>query len=256
MGGVLILAVEEGGHLSLGGQLRGVFVVIFAIGLFCGSIYLLLATDVGSRLGLLISFSSLTGFLMLLGLIWFTNLTPLNALHGPPPTWKVKEVVDDPSKAKIEAVRQIEEKGQKLDQTQLGEIKASVDTALTQQDGPFQEFSTATDYVAPEAERIGGGRKGLLGHKPLYAVMKVQEVKKVEPLPGQAPPPPEADPTKAPKYVVLVRDLGSLRLPPLLMAIAFGIIFAISLVVLHYAERAKEAEGKKGSELEPKPALA
>lgn len=255
---LLILAAEEGGELSLGGQLRGVFVVIFAVALFCGSIYLVLSTDIGSRMGLLVSFSALSGFLMLLGLIWTTNLTPLNALHGPPPQWKVNQVVDDLSEARIEKVRQIEEQGEALDQAQQGEIKAAVDTAVTAEDGEFQLFSKTTDYVAVEAERIGGGRSGLVGHKPLYAVMAIQEMKKVEPLPGLAPPPPAADPTKEPKYVVLVRDLGALRLPPLLMAIAFGIIFAISLVLLHGAERARQApeEEGKGGELEPTPALA
>src|SRR3989442_9174214 len=98
---LLILAAEEAKKLDLVHQLRGAFVVVFAVGLFCGSIYLVLATDVGARLGFLISAASLTGFLFMLGLIWTTNFTPLNALHGPPPTWKVKEVVDDLSQSKI-----------------------------------------------------------------------------------------------------------------------------------------------------------
>ncbi len=58
-----ILATEAGGHLDLVGELRGYAIVVFSVGLFCGSIYLLLATDVGNRLGFMISFASLTGFL-------------------------------------------------------------------------------------------------------------------------------------------------------------------------------------------------
>jgi len=77
--GLGILAAEATKHLDLVGKLRGYFIVVFAVGLFCGSIYMLLATNLGARLGFLVAFASLSGFLMLLGLIWFTNLTPLNA---------------------------------------------------------------------------------------------------------------------------------------------------------------------------------
>ena len=254
MTSLLILAAEEHAELDLIGQLRGVFVVVFAVGLFCGSVYLLLRTNLGGSLAFLLSFSALAGFLMMLGMIWTTNLTPLNALHGPPPTWKVEQVVDNLSQADIAEVRDIEAKGLPLEQAQQGEIKASVDAALTAEEGDFTEFARSTDYVVEGAQGIGGGRSGLFGHKAEYAIMKVRGVKPVEPLPGQAPPLPKADPTKPQKYVVRVRDLGALRLPPLLMSIAFAILFAISLVLLHRAERAKQ--GAKRGDLEPSPALA
>jgi hypothetical protein len=254
MSSVLILAAEALKKLDLIHQLRGYFVVVFAVGLFCGSVYLLLSTNVGSQLGFLIAASALTGFLMLLGLIWTTNFTPLNALHGPPPTWQVQQVVDDLSQAKIVKVRDIEGKGLPVDQSQQGEIKASVDAAVTAEDGKFQEYARSTDYIVEAAEKIGGGKSGLFGHKPEYAVMKVQATKQVEPLPGQAPPIPRADPSKPVKYVILVRDLGALRLPPLLMSTGFAILFAIFLALLHSLERSKEGTGK--GELEPTPALA
>lgn len=252
--GLLMLAVEEGGGLDLVGQLRGYGVAIFAVGLFCGSIYLLLATDVGSRLGFMVAFSALTGFLTLLGLIWFTNFTPLNALHGPPPQWKVKEVVDDPKDARIQNVRQIEDKGVKLTEAEQGEIKASVDAAVTTPNSPYLLYDNINQYVVVEAERIGGGKTGPLGlkHKPLHGVMKIQGTKKVEPVPGQPPPPPEADPAAKPKYVVLQRDLGAMRQPPLFMATGFGILFVIALVVMHNGERARQMAERKGP-LEPVP---
>ncbi|HEY3239324.1 MAG TPA: hypothetical protein VGL92_07170 [Acidimicrobiia bacterium] len=252
---LLMLAQEgHGGGLDLVGQLRGYGVAIFAVGLFCGSIYLLLATDVGGRLGFMVAFSALTGFLTLLAMIWFTNFTPLNALHGPPPTWKVKEVVDDPKDARIKNVRQIEDKGVKLSEAEQGEIKASVDSAVTAENSPYLLYATINEYVVLNAERIGGGKSGPLGlkHKPLHGVMKIQGVKKVEPVPGQAPPPPEADPAAPAHYVVLERDLGALRQPPLFMVMGFGILFVISLVVMHNGERARQMEERKG-ELEPVP---
>jgi hypothetical protein len=249
-----ILATEAAEHLDVMGKLRGYAIVVFAVGLFCGSIYLLLATDVGNRLGFMISFASLTGFLAMLGLIWFTNLTPLNALHGPGPHWVVKEVVDNPDQAKIEQVRAIQERGRPVDTAAQGEIKATVDGALTAEGSEFKQFTTAADYVVVEAEEIGGGNLPFFRHRPHYAVMAVQQAKKVDPLPGAAPPPPAADPTKPVKHVVLVRDLGALRQPPIIMTIAFSILFALSLYVMHNMERSEQKA--KAADVEPAPAPA
>jgi hypothetical protein len=247
------LATEAGGQLDLMGELRGYAIVFFSVGLFCGSIYLLLATDIGSRMGFMVSFAALTGFLAMLGLIWFTNLTPLNALHGPPPHWVVEEVVDDPAQAKIEEVRDIKEQGVVLDAAQQGEVKATVDTAVTSE-GEFQLFQSASDYVVIEAEKIGGGSLAFFRHRPLHAVMHIQGAKDVQPLPGAAPPLPAADPAQPGKYVVLRRDLGALRLPPVVMTVAFSLLFALSLYVMHNMERAQQLAAR--ADLEPTPAPA
>ena len=254
MGGLWTLATEAGGHLDFMGELRGYAIVVFSVGLFCGSIYLVLATDVGNRMGFMISFASLCGFLAMLGLIWFTNLTPLNALHGPPPHWNVKEVVDNPAQAKTETVRAIEEKGQILDAAEQGEVKATVDSALTAEGGEFKEFTNTSDYVVVKAERIGGGNLSFFRHRPLFAVMTIQGAKKVDPLPGGAPPPPQADPAKPVRNIVLERDLGAMRQPPVVMTTAFSILFALSLYVMHNMERA--ALKAKAAELEPAPSPA
>src|SRR5207237_10323022 len=94
--GLGILAAEATKQLDLIGKLRGYFIVVFAVGLFCGSIYMLLATNLGARLGFLVAFASFSGFLMLLAVIWFTNLTRLNALHGAAPDWVVQDVTYEP----------------------------------------------------------------------------------------------------------------------------------------------------------------
>ena len=248
-----ILATEAAEHLDVMGKLRGYAIVVFAVGLFCGSIYLILATDIGSRNGFMVSFASLTGFLAMLGLIWFTSLTPLNALHGPAPHWVIKEVVDDPAQAETEKVRNIQEEGVPLDTAALGEIKATVDGALTGEGSEFKLFNSATDYVAINAEKTGGGNLAFFRHRPLFAVMQIQAATKVDPLPGAAPPPPSADPAQAPKFVVLQRDLGALRQPPVIMAAAFTILFLLSLYVMHNMERSAL---KAKADLEPAPAPA
>ena len=254
------LATEAGGgELPIGEQIRGYLVVVAAVTLFCGSIYMLLATDVGKRLGFLISFATLTGFLCMLGLIWFTNLTPLNALHGPGPHWNVHDVVENLADTEVEAARDITETGDPIPEADQGEIKASLDTTLTESGGEFAKYSSADQYVVLDAFERGGGTSGFLklGHATHYATMTVQGVKEVEPLPGQAPPPPTADSEK-PKYTaVLIRDLGSLRQPPLFMSLAFGILFAITLKIMHDTERAKQRAEMAPAEPapEPEPAL-
>jgi hypothetical protein len=252
--GLSILAAEATKHLDLVGKLRGYFIVVFAVGLFCGSIYLLLATNLGSRLGFLVAFASLSGFLMLLGLIWFTNLTPLNALHGQPPHWVVKEVVDNPAQAKTEKVREIDKAGVPLAPAAQGDVKATVDATVVTDGSPFKLFNNATDYVVVNAEEIGGGGESFFRHRALYAVMEIQGAKKVEVLPGGAPPAPAPDPTKAKKYVVLERNLGAMRQPPLVMSSAFGLLFALSIYVMHTMERAEQKAKTAGLEPAPTPA--
>ena len=249
----LILATEEVGKLDLMGQLRGYLVVIFAIGLFCGSIYLLLATNLGSQLAFLVSFAAVTGFISMLAMIWSTSQFPLNSLHGPQPAWHVREVIPDLAEAEDPLVRRIPEEGRVSETAVAGEIKAAVDTALTAPEGEFQEYNATTDYISTDTREIGGGRSGLFGHKPLWAAVEVRPVVKVEALPGQAPPRPRADPEKPPQYVVLERDLGALRLPQYVTVVAFGLLFLISLYLLHTLERSKQ---RAGQELEPKPAMA
>jgi hypothetical protein len=251
--GLGILAAEATKHLDLVGRLRGYFIVVFAVGLFCGSIFLLLSTNLGARLGFLIAFASLSGFLMLLGFIWFTNLTPLNALHGPPPHWAVKEVVDDPAQAKTDAARTIVTAGVPVEAAAQGELKATVDSALTAEGGEFQKYSAATDYVVLSADKIGGGGESFFRHRALYSLMEVQGAKSVDVLPGGAPPPPAADPAKPKHFVVMERNLGAMRQPPLVMSTAFALLFALSVYAMHNLERA-EQKAKAGLEPAPSPA--
>lgn len=254
MGGFWTLATEAAGHLDLMGELRGYAIVFFSVGLFCGSIYMVLATNLGSRMGFMVSFAALTGFLAMLGLIWFTNLTPLNALHGPGPHWKVEEVVDDLGQAKVEEARSILNEGRAVDTAVQGEIKATVDGVLTAEGGEFKLFSKADDYVVLQTNEVGGGNLAFFRHRPHFAVMSIQAAQKVIALPGAAPPPPTADSAQKPKYVVLERDLGALRQPPIVMTFAFSILFALSLYVMHNMERAEQKA--KTADLEPAPAPA
>jgi hypothetical protein len=89
--------------------------------------------------------------------------------------------------------------------------------------------------------------------------MEIQGAKVVNPLPGAAPPPPAADPAKPIHYIVLERNLGALRQPPVVMSTAFGILFLLSLYVMHTMERSEQrakAAAEKPADLEPAPSPA
>src|SRR4029079_16718959 len=64
---VFLTAGEGPAHPTLWSPtILGVLVVLSAIGLFCGSVYLLLSTNLGARLGFLVAAASFTGFMVLL----------------------------------------------------------------------------------------------------------------------------------------------------------------------------------------------
>ena len=64
--------------------------------MLCGSIYLILATNLGARLGFLVTLAGLTGWLLLMGIIWMIYGI---GLKGPEPSWEAvpgKTVLQDP----------------------------------------------------------------------------------------------------------------------------------------------------------------
>ena len=68
---------------------RGILVVAVAILVLPGSIYLLLGTNLGTRLGFLVALTGLFGWLFLMGIMWTTYGI---GYKGPAPSWKVLEV--------------------------------------------------------------------------------------------------------------------------------------------------------------------
>jgi hypothetical protein len=253
----------------------GVLVVVAAIVLFCGSIYVLLGTNLGARLGFLVAFTGLMGFMCLLTLLWCTTASPLNTLKGRIPAWEVQQVVKNLDDAKTVAVHNIESPGNKVDTTEASNVKAAVDAALvpkvqtpTTPVGPndnrfaIPDFTDVTKYLVSDTWEIGGSNpqfwKLQFSHEPQYAVAKFCAVK-AAPLdrPVVLPPlPPECDPGGQQGFVILKRDLGSLRVPPF---IAFGmslILFVLGLLLLHWRERdemTRSAEQEQAKDSEPRP---
>ena len=66
-------------------EIRGLLITVIAVALFCGSIYLLLATNLGARLGFLVALTGLMGWMTLMGIMWMIYGI---GLKGPDPSWK------------------------------------------------------------------------------------------------------------------------------------------------------------------------
>ncbi len=71
--------------------IRGIFVVLVGVVVLCGSIYLLLATNTGARLGMLLALAGVTGWLVCLTLFWWIS-PPAIGPRGNNPEWKAVEV--------------------------------------------------------------------------------------------------------------------------------------------------------------------
>lgn len=274
MHSVLVIGSELKHHSLWYPTLLGVLVVIAAIVLFCGSVYLLLATNLGARLGFLVAVAALSGFMIVLSALWWTTKSPLNTFKGSIPTWKPLEVVSTLDQSKIVKVRTIEQDGTKLDTVAGAGVKATVDEVLVAKEALPSEsalepaanefatfgFSDPTKYIVTNTYEIGGretdGIKHFMTrflHPPLYAVAEFCPATDTTP-PKFGLPPLEAkcqtdnaDFPEGSKFIVLRRSLGSLRVPPMVTFFISSILFVLSLLGLHWRERDEQARAAAGS---------
>jgi hypothetical protein len=242
----------------------GILTVAFAIALFCGSAYVLLATNLGARLGFLVAFTALTGFMVLLTTMWMFTASPLNTLKGTAPAWKVQAVVNTLNTSSLPAeVRNVRSDGRVVPTAKTSDIKAAADARLViaqplasiplkANQNQFARFTLVTDYKETDYREVGGSTPHILdwqiNHQPLYAVVQFCAVQPNNLPFGVAPPTPVCD-ASSPKngFVVLRRDFGDLRFPPVVAFISALILFSLGLLGLHWREkdeRAAEAAAK------------
>jgi hypothetical protein len=232
----------------------GVLVVIAAVTLFIGSIYLLLGTNLGARLGFLVTFTCLMGFLLVLSVLWLTTASPLESPKGRVASWSVIENVPDITKAQTEAVRDIAKKENKASQTDASNVLAAVDAALvtkqstptvtvTPNDNRFAKFDDVTQFMVLQTYTLGGSNpqfwKGQFNHSTKYAVVEYCKTATQTQTFGLPPLPPEcasgADAQRG--FVVVKYDYGTLRLPPFVVIVITAILFGLGLLALHWREK-------------------
>ena len=80
------------GGIAFDPHIRGALVAMTGVVVLCGSVYLILATDVGARLGFLVAAGGLAGWMVIMGITWWM-MPPAIGPAGAGPTWEIVDVV-------------------------------------------------------------------------------------------------------------------------------------------------------------------
>lgn len=237
-------------------QIRGAAIVFAGIVLLPGSVYLLLATNMGAKMGFVLALTGLAGWMTIMGAVWLVFGI---GLKGPSPEWKVQEAFSGPvSQSLLEVAEEFP--GGKWEElhpgdAQLADAQAKADELLAPSPapagahGPAEEpepdpvaerfespFSDTADYVLLNGYRHGGEDYFFtLRHRPHYMLVQVKPAL-FEDVPAGFKPQPDLSAETT--TVLMVRDLGHVRLPPFLVMMFSGIVFGVCCWNLH--ERDKE----------------
>lgn len=253
------------GALTWDPQVRGFLIFLTAVVVLPGTVYLLLMTNTGPRLGFLLAAAGLSGWCALMGWIWVMYGI---GIRGDDPHWVVKEVItgDVAANSVIDPTQNFPKGWEQLEEGNpiLGDATAAADAVLLGESGAEgghgggaaappefpKVFESAEDFVHVGGYRTGGEDYFIPGgylernetpfrgwlHQPHYAVVQVQPAL-VQPDLGGAPAAPAPDPSQPVTTVVMLRDLGNLRQPSMFFAIAFTMIFAVFVLLLHRRDK-------------------
>jgi hypothetical protein len=274
-------------------QLRGALILLTGVLVLPGSVLLLLSTNLGLRLGVLVAAAGLSGLLLLLNIIWL--MAPLGTgpigYKGSASGWVIKEIVQG-DLARLSATPAVTGRPGKpstqfpdgwtflpAGSSLLASAAPAADTALIPAPAGSKAaafpppFTTTQDYVEVGAWTKGGhnylvnlfGYKIywrirhhtiFLKHQPHYVVIRVQPSLPSITLAGAAATLPAPDATKPVYSVVMLRDVGSLRLPPILLGFGALVVFAVTVEKLHSRDKEiarRRAEEATGSPSDPTP---
>jgi hypothetical protein len=228
-------------------EIRGIVVVLIAVAVLIGSVYLLLSTNMGIRLGLLTAFAALFGWMTIMGAVWWTYGI---GLRGKDPTWQAVQVINgDLDQVDTNSVARDINDGW----TQLGESDTGRGTAIAAADDILQNQAKrfkAGEYLPIAVYDKGGDdRKPVIFgvdflaffHGPHYALVEVQPVIPTPTEPGRAPPQPRADPNAQKTYVLMERNQGTRRRPAALITVGSAIIFGLTASALHRRDKLSQA---------------
>jgi hypothetical protein len=249
--------------------LRGVLVLVVGVTVLIGSVYMVLSTNLGARLGFLVTIAALSGWLTLMGFVWCMYGI---GYKGTAAHWKVEEVVtsqtkDDLSAAKLAKAHDLSKwRDIPADDPARGDAAAAATAAIAPPSGTTSAvklFTADTDFKVIDVFTRGGksvshhikltrpfgdhGFRGFLNawlpgpHPPHYTIVQVQAVKPVDVKLGDKPPAPVVDTSQPVESVILVRDLGKLRVPAFMVMLSSLIVFGITCSTLHRRDKAVRA---------------
>ena len=251
-------------------ELRGVLTVLIGTAVWMGSVYLILGTNLGARLGFMVAFAGLAGWMALMGGVWWMYGI---GLKGDEPSWQqvpgatvIQEVDllyqagaleepiaftedDDPAEAAAAVAEQLDRQGWSVVEAsapEYGQAEASA-TVFLEEEGAFGpgEFQVTNVYEVDPPHESAWPKLGPNGefdqlaffHKPYYTLVEVAPLVELREEPGRAPIAPEIDEDRQRQYVYMVRDLGSLREPAAYITIGSTIVFLAMCWLLHRRDK-------------------
>lgn len=130
---------------------RGFLTVVLGTIILGGSVYLLLATNSGARLGFLLTLTGLAGWMMIMGLVWAMYGI---GYQGRTPEWKVEEInYDDLSIARTEDARSLPPRDEMPDADVLREVIDDNEALATQfPDDPTRRAPQIGDLLSVDPE--------------------------------------------------------------------------------------------------------
>jgi len=247
-------------------EIRGALTVIIGVVALMGSVYLILGTNMGARLGLLVALAGLFGWMATMGAIWWTYGI---GLKGREPTWKPAAPISIVRDARLLDRAEVIGAPIKIDsgatptdvaKAAQAELVAAGWTRLDDADPRRgQAFASADDIIQNKAKEYAAGeytavavydRGGerwpkisdsidftALLHKPRYALVELASLVPQRTEPGRAPARPVIDEKQPHRYLLMIRDLGSKRQPAVFITIGSSIIFLILCWLLHRRDR-------------------
>lgn len=255
-------------------ELRGLLTVVISVVILMGSIYLIMATNMGSRLAFLVVLTGLAGWMMLMGATWWIYGI---GLRGPDPSWAPvpgATVLQDSQSLRsggvLETLPTIPDDASPVQEAALigSELRSEGFIVLDPASPAFgQAQATASvfieesgafasgEYVITDIYDIGGDRyprikagniPGLTNdsldffaffHEPHYVLAEAAPLIQVREEAGRAPVLPQIDNGEQRQYVYMIRDLGARRQPAVVLTLGGGAIFFALCYLLHRREK-------------------
>jgi hypothetical protein len=154
-------------------QIRGLLIVAVGVAVLMGSVYLLLGTNLGNRLGFLIALTGLFGWMTIMGLFWWIQPSATGPA-GSVPVWKVIEVnYGDLSQSNLPKAHELdvpaaEEAGlpapdvlRKATAAEIEDVKGEVDAVsdpwrlVAESDKEFGEAKSVVDNELSDGDYVG-----------------------------------------------------------------------------------------------------
>ena len=261
-------------------EIAGYLAVGAGVLTFFGSVYLLLGTNLGTRLGFLVSFTGLMAWMLLLGIVWWVYGIGLKGIDA---SWEIDEVVfGDTAVAQVEAARTlsgiepsetspIPEPWVDVPESEQGDILAASDAAVLDPPVVVQGQIHGTppgtdDFKVLKVVETGGDRYRVFGipdtvftrffvpsrGEEHHIVVQVRRNIEAPPIDLNAPPAERVvDASGDLISVVMTRDQGDRRFPPAMTTLGSGILFVLGVWVMHRRDLSlREAQAAYDAEVE------